>query len=108
MTEPQSEPWVVEVSGDLEEAVANRSDFREIPAWLKNDLDVELRRQAFDLLHAEMVARGDLDPPPRPFLGQAPASILRLVCSFGGGGLLGLVGVVLAVLLLRYVTSAAF
>ena len=83
-----------------------RRDFDEIPDHVKERIDDDLRRTVFDLLHAEAVKRGDLPPPPRNWFGRLPGRILVLAMQVGLGAVIGSVGVLLAVLMIRKLATA--
>lgn len=84
----------------------SRPEFDEIPAHVKERIDDELRITVYDLLHAEAVKRGDLPPAPRNWFQRLPGRILVLAMQVGLGAVVGSVGVLFAVLLLRRLATA--
>ena len=83
-----------------------RTEFDEIPAHVKERVEDDLRRTVFDLLHAEAVKRGDLPPAPRDWFQRLPGRILVLAMQIGLGAVVGSVGVLFAVLLIRKLATA--
>ena len=82
------------------------SAFDEIPPHVRERIDAGLRGTVFDLLHAEAVKRGDLPPAPRTWFTRLPGRILVLLMQIGLGAVVGSIGVLLAVLLIRKLATA--
>lgn len=75
--------------------VRERPEFAEIPDAVKARLDRELRRQAFDLLHAEAVRRGDIGAAPATYFDGIAGRILALLFALAFGLMLGSLAVAL-------------
>ncbi|TAH36865.1 MAG: hypothetical protein EYC70_07710 [Planctomycetota bacterium] len=90
--------WVFEE----EEAAPGQPDpFAEIPLEMREELEVGLRREVFDQLHAESVQRGELPPPPRTWFDGAPGKVLRLVFLAALGAAIGSLTVAIVVYSIR-------
>ncbi len=74
----------------------------EIPAPLRRRLDVELRREAFELLHGEAVQDGVLPAAPKAWFEGPLGSLLRTLVSVAFGGLIGLLSVLLVLIVLTF------
>ncbi|RMH05212.1 MAG: hypothetical protein D6702_00730 [Planctomycetota bacterium] len=75
--------------------------FAAIPPLLRRRLEDQARREAFDLLHREAVAAGELPPPPPAWSERAPGAVLRGLLYLGVGGAIG----VLATLAVLFVLT---
>lgn len=71
-----------------------------IPAEARRRLERELRQRAFDHLHAEAVAAGDLPAAPRAWSEGAAGGALRLLLGLALGGAIGALAVAAVVFVL--------
>lgn len=106
MVEPRDAEltFVLEDEGAETLSGSLRPEFEEIPPRLRSEVEAGLREQAFELLHAEAVARGELEAAPAASLG-APRSGLRLLLMLAVGAIGGAAAVAAATALLRWVTA---
>lgn len=73
-----------------------------IPPAARRRLDSELRRCAFERLHAEAVAAGDLPAAPRAWSEGLAGGALRLLLGLCLGGAIGGLAVAAVVFALGY------
>jgi hypothetical protein len=81
-----------------------RPEFDEIPPRLRAEVERELADQAYELLHAEAVERGEVGSPPAA-AAAAPARLMRILLLLAVGGTGGAAAVLAATALLRWVTA---
>ncbi len=86
-------------------SVRDRPEFEEIPDDVKDLLDEEIRREVFDALLAEAVARKELPPPPETWFDKWPGKLLGIVTQLEIGALIGVVSVALVLFLMRQLTT---
>ncbi len=96
--------FVLEDEAPESVAASLRPEFEEIPSRVRAEVEAELRADAYDLLHAEAVERGELSPPPATASG-GPPFLLRMLLMLGVGAMGGAVAVAAATALLRWVTA---
>jgi len=82
-------------------AVADRPEFAEIPASVKELLEPQVRRQAFEILHEEAVERGDLGPPPVTYFNRLPGRVVTVLFAILFGVLLGSLAVIIVLYTIR-------
>ena len=85
--------------------VFNRPEFAEIPLSLRETIEMEVRDQAFETLHAEAVARKDLSAPPNTLFDKLPGRITTFLMFVATGGAIGTISCVLAIYLIRLLTT---
>ncbi len=85
--------------------LANRPEFAEIPREVLQGIDQELNDEAFELLHAEAVAAGDLAPPPTTFFDNMPGVVVRALFQIAFGLFVGSVSVALVIYLIRLMAT---
>lgn len=83
-----------------------RSEFEEIPAHVRERVEDALKVRVFQVLHAEAVQHGDLPAPPKTLFTQLPGRFLVLLMQVGVGAVVGSVAVLIAVVLIRRLSSA--
>ncbi len=81
--------------------VADRPEFAEIPASVKELLEPRIRGQAFEILHAEAVERGDLGPPPKTYFNRLPGRLVMILFAMLFGVLVGSLAVVIVLYTIR-------
>lgn len=80
---------------------AERPEFAEIPLELRERRERELRLEAFEVLHAEAVARGDLGEAPRQRFNGILGRVLGVLFALALGAFLGSVAVILVLFTIR-------
>lgn len=80
---------------------ADRAEFADIPAEVKERQERLIRLQAFEVLHAEAVARGDLGEPPATHFDKLPGRVLTVLFALSFGAMIGSVSVVLMLYVIR-------
>lgn len=80
---------------------AERPEFAEIPAELKARRERDLRLEAFEVLHAEAVARGDLGEAPRRRFDGVIGRLLGILFALALGAFLGSVAVIIVLFAIR-------
>jgi hypothetical protein len=80
---------------------AERPEFAEIPAEVRERCERGLRLQAFEILHAEAVERGDLGLPPATRFDGAAGRLLTILFALALGALLGSVAVMAVLFSIR-------
>lgn len=85
--------------------MVTRPEFAEIPSQLRSQIDEEVRADAFDLLHAEAVERGDLPAPPKTYYDRAPGRLLKILLQISIGGVVGLFATIVCLVMLRSLTT---
>lgn len=85
--------------------VRDRPEFEEIPDEVKDLLDEEIRREVFDALLAEAVARKDLPPPPETWFDKWPGKVLSIITQVEIGALIGVVSVAVVLFLMRQLAT---
>lgn len=81
--------------------VADRPEFAEIPAHVKEVLDPKIRARAFEILHEEAVERGDLGPPPATYFNRLPGRLVMILFAILFGVLVGSLAVVIVLYSIR-------
>jgi hypothetical protein len=85
--------------------VVDRPEFAEIPPSLKETIEMEIRDQAFEALHAEAVARKDLSAPPNTLFDKMPGRVTTMLLYIATGGAIGTISCVLAIYIIRLLTT---
>jgi len=80
---------------------ADRPEFAEIPASVKELLETRIRSQAFEILHEEAVERGDLGAPPKTYFNRLPGRITMVLFSILFGVFVGGLSVVAVLYAIR-------
>ncbi len=106
MAEPHADEltFILEDEEPLAPTGSLRREFEEIPHQTRREVEEGLRQQAYELLHAEAVERGELDSAPAE-AAAVPRLVLRGLLWLGIGALGGGAAVAAATALLRWVTS---
>ena len=80
---------------------ADRPEFAEIPAAVRERVERQVRRQAFDVLHAEAVERGDINSPPFTRFDKLPGKLASLMFAIVFGVLIGSLAVMIVLYVIR-------
>lgn len=85
--------------------VYDRPEFAEIPPSVRETIEMEVRDQAFETLHAEAVARKDISAPPATLFDKTPGRVVSFLLFVATGGAIGTVACILAIYLIRLLTT---
>jgi hypothetical protein len=89
--------------------VADRPEFAEIPAHVKDLVDPKIRARAFGMLGGFgaqafehlLQARGDLGPPPKTYFNRLPGRLVMIFFAILFGVLVGSLAVVIVLYSIR-------
>lgn len=81
--------------------VADRPEFAEIPASVKELVETRIRSRAFEILHEEAVEKGDLGPPPATYFNRLPGRLVMILFAILFGVLLGSLAVIIVLYSIR-------
>lgn len=80
---------------------AERAEFAEIPAGVRELLETRIRNEAFEILHAEAVERGDLGPPPATYFDRLPGRLVMVLFAILFGVFVGSLSVIIVLYSIR-------
>ena len=85
--------------------VSDRPEFDEIPAHIREVIELDVRAKTFEILHSEAVARKDLSAPPATLFDKLPGQITRLLLFIGIGGTIGTVACLITIFMMRLLVT---
>lgn len=83
------------------EHTTSAPEFDEIPREWRENLDREVRAEAFEVLHAEAVARNELPPAPRTWFDRLPGRSLVTSFQILMGAVMGIFAVIAIIQIMR-------
>ncbi|MDP6963343.1 MAG: hypothetical protein QGF46_04175 [Planctomycetota bacterium] len=81
------------------------SEYAEIPSEVKEQVEKNVRREIFDLLHLEAVQRGDIPAAPTTKFDQLAGRTAKLVFNIGLGTFIGTLATFVCVVVIRKLTT---
>jgi len=87
--------------------IADRTEFAEVPRDVLQGIDEEITHEAFELLHAEAVAAGDLAPPPNTLFDNLPGAVVRTLFQIAFGLFVGSIAVAITIFFIRTFATIA-
>lgn len=85
--------------------VADRPEFAEIPASVRETIAQDVRAKAFEILHGEAVARKDISAAPTTQFDKMPGRVSRFILFLGVGGTVGMISCLITVYMMRLLVT---